>query len=103
MAFTEPIELFFAFSEWTHNGYPATTTTVSFLPSLNATCGEREGGTGAGGLITHYCCDILWWSAAATCHPFDYPNGKTTTCRRRAGGHPSFVPLTMDTFAGPDF
>ena len=37
---------------------------------------ERIGRTD--GLITHYYCDILWWSAAATCHLFDDPNGKTT-------------------------
>lgn len=77
-------------SEWTHNGYPATTTAVSLLPSLNVTCGEREGGRdrGAGGLITHYYyCDILWWSAAATCHPFLLSQRKNHDMSP-PGGHP---------------
>ena len=71
MAFTEPIELFCAPSGLITDILQRRLLFPSFLPSLNVTCGEREGGTGAGGLITHYYyCDILWWSAAATCHPF---------------------------------
>ena len=89
MAFTEPIELFCAPSGLITDILQRRLLFPSFLSSLNVTCGEREGGTGRGAALSRITTTVTFCGGVRRQHAilFDYPNGKTTTCRRRAGIH----------------